>query len=157
MTFIAVINSNTRATPVGEARAVASSTLSFGPLCLVSVLRMDSLGASSFVWFWGTSWEFEGNFSKAEFCRKRDEGWDTWVISTTLRGIEIFQRTWAPTWADAALSPWPGQNRVAPGAQLLEDWFLERPSLHGGRGYPGLPSVSDRQPRSLSFSWRVSN
>lgn len=32
-----------------------------------------------------------------------------------------------------------------------------RPGLHARRGYPGLPSGSDKQAWSLSFSWRVSN
>lgn len=57
----AVVNSNTRAIPAEETRAAASSTLAlsvstweaFFPL-LASVLRMDSLRVSSFMWFWGT-------------------------------------------------------------------------------------------------------
>lgn len=57
----AVVNSNTRAIPAEETGAAASSTLAlsvstweaFFPL-LASVLRMDSLRVSSFMWFWGT-------------------------------------------------------------------------------------------------------
>lgn len=67
----------------------------------------------------GNSWEFKGNFSKVEFHRKRAEGWDIQVTSATPFWRRIFWRTGV----DSALSPWPGQNRVSPGAQVPEDWF----------------------------------
>lgn len=40
---------------------------------------------------------------------------------------------WTP-WADTALSPWPGQHRFAPGAQVPEGWFRRGLVYMGGEG-----------------------
>lgn len=97
--------------------------------------------------FWGTSYEFERNFSKAEFHRKRGEGWDMYVTSAALLWVGIFGRTWV----DAVLPSWPGQNQDVPGAHLLEDCFGEPHSPYIGVGRLDLPSGSDRRPQEPEF------
>lgn len=159
MTFTAVINSNPRATPAGEARAAAGSTLA------LAASAWDALSPLLLQCSEWTHCECHPSCGSGELPGNLRE------ISPKPSSVEKGMK--AGTHGDLCQPPL-GRDFPAnlgrcgivslaraeshhPRSSASGGLVLERPGLHVGRGYPGLPSVSDRQPQSLSFSWKVSN
>lgn len=99
---------------------------------------------SSFMWFWGTSWAFKGNFSKAECHRKRGQGWDPCMTSASLRWVGV--------------SGGLGQGRTGPPQELGVQRADRREAWSPLRGEGHQASrLALTGTLGLSFSWRASS
>ena len=86
---------------------------------------------------------------KAEFHRKRDEGWDLWVTSATLLWVGGFGGELGQCYSLAGTEQGPPPR--------WEDWFRKPCSPLGSRGTLASRLVLTGGPWSLSFSWRESS
>ena len=86
-------------------------------------------------------------FPKADFHRKKDEGWDLWVTSAALLWVGGFGGELGQCYSLAGTEQRPPPRGLVRRASL---------PFCGGRGAPASHLVLTGSPWSLSFSWRES-
>ena len=80
---------------------------------------------------------------KADFHRKKDEGWDLWVTSATLLWVGGFGGELGQCYSLAGTEQGPPPTKRTGSESLI--------TLPWGQGRPSLPSGSDRQPLEPEF------